>query len=38
MKKKELLGWAFIALASVTSCTNNTEEILTQECEIRLTS
>ena len=38
MKKRKLLGWAFIALASITSCTNNTEEILTQECEIRLTS
>ena len=38
MKKRKLLGWAFIALASITSCTNNTEEILTRECEIRLTS
>lgn len=32
------LGWAFIAIASITSCTHDTEHILTQECEIRLTS
>ena len=38
MKKNKRLGWAFIAIASITSCTHNTEHILTQECEIRLTS
>ena len=37
MEKRILLGWVFIALASITSCTY-TEEIHTQECEIRLTS
>ena len=38
MKKTKLFGWALIALASITSCTNDTEEVLTQESEIKLTS
>ena len=38
MKKTKLFGWALIALASITSCTNNAEEVLTQESEIKLTS
>lgn len=38
MKKNKLLGWTFIALATITSCNNDTEEIYTQENEIKLTS
>ena len=38
MKKSKLLGWAFMALASITSCSDNAEEILSQESEIKLTS
>lgn len=38
MKKNKLLEWTFIALATITSCTNDTEEIYTQENEIKLTS
>ena len=26
MKKSKLLGWAFMALATITSCTDNEEE------------
>ena len=37
MKKSKLLGWAFMALASITSCSDETE-VLTQESEIKLTS
>ena len=39
MKKFNLLGLSLVTtIASFTACTNDTEEILTQECEIRLTS
>ena len=38
MKKTKLFGWAFVALASFSACTNDTEDILTQESEIKLTS
>ncbi len=38
MKRIKLLGWALLALTSITSCSNHTEEILTQEYEIKLTS
>ncbi len=37
MKKRKLLGWAFVALTSITSCSDNTEEALTQRNEIKLT-
>ena len=39
MKKTKLLGLAFIAtMASFTACTNDSEEVLAQESEIKLTS
>ena len=38
MKKNKLLEWTFIALATITSCTNDTVDIYTQENEIKLTS
>ena len=39
MKKFNLLSLSLVTtIASFTACTNDTEEILTQECEIRLTS
>ena len=41
MKKTKLFGWAFAATmmgASFTACTNEANEVLTQESEIRLTS
>ena len=38
MKKIKLLGWALMALASFSACTNDAEEILAQENEIKLTS
>ena len=39
MKRTKLLGLALVAaMASFTACTNNAEEVLTQEKEIRLTS
>ena len=37
MKKSKLLGWAFMALATITSCSEDTD-VLTQESEIKLTS
>ena len=37
MKKAKLFGWALMALASITSCTNDTE-VLTLGNEIKLTS
>ena len=37
MKKSKLLGWAFMALASITSCSEDTD-VLSQESEIKLTS
>ena len=38
MKKTKMFGWALIALASFTSCTNDAEEIFSLESEIKLTS
>ena len=38
MKKTKLFGWALVALASFSACTNDAEEVLTQESEIKLTS
>ena len=38
MKKSKLLGWAFIALASLSACTDNADDVLAGESEIRLTS
>ena len=37
MKINKLLGWAFMALATITSCSEDTD-VLTQESEIKLTS
>lgn len=37
MKKNKMLGWALMTLATITSCTNDTE-FLTQGNEIKLTS
>ena len=37
MKKSKLLGWAFMALATITSCSEDTD-VLSQESEIKLTS
>ena len=39
MKKTKLFGWTFVAsMIGFFACTNNAEEVLTQESEIRLTS
>ena len=38
MKKSKLFGWALMALASITSCTNDAEEVIAQKNEIMLTS
>lgn len=38
MKKTKLFGWALMALASFSACTNDAEEVLAQENEIKLTS
>ena len=38
MKKSKLFGWAFIALASLSACTDNAGDVLAGENEIRLTS
>ena len=38
MKKTKMFGWALIALASITSCTNDAEEIFSLKSEIKLTS
>ena len=38
MKKSKLFGWAFVALASLSACTDNAGDVLAQESEIRLTS
>ena len=38
MKKSKLLGWAFMALASLSACTDNAGDVLAGENEIRLTS
>lgn len=41
MKKTKLFGWAFVASmmsASFSACSNDAEEVLAQESEIRLTS
>ena len=41
MKKSKLFGWAFIAAltsAGFSSCSNDTEEVLLKESEIKLTS
>lgn len=41
MKKIKLFGWAFLATmmcSSFSACSNETEEVLAQESEIRLTS
>ena len=37
MKKSKLLGWAFMVLATITSCSEDTD-VLSQETEIKLTS
>ena len=37
MKRSKLLGWTFMALASITSCSEDTD-VLTQKSEIKLTS
>ena len=38
MKKSKLFGWAFMALASLSACTDNAGDVLAGESEIRLTS
>jgi hypothetical protein len=38
MKKTKLFGWVLMALASFSACTNDAEEVLAQESEIKLTS
>ena len=41
MKKTKLFGWAFVAYmmgANFSACSNDAEEVLAQESEIRLTS
>ena len=38
MKKSKLLGWAIMALASLSACTDNAGDVLAGESEIRLTS
>ena len=38
MKKSKLFGWAFVAMCFVACSSNETEEILNQEHEIKLTS
>ena len=38
MKKSKLLGWALMALASLSACTDNAGDVLAGENEIRLTS
>ena len=38
MKKSKLLRWAFMALASLSACTDNAGDVLAGESEIRLTS
>ena len=38
MKKSKLLGWALIALANLSACTDNAGDVLAGENEIRLTS
>ena len=39
MKKTKLFGWVFIAsMMSLSACSNDAEEVLTQENEIKLTS
>lgn len=39
MKKTKFFGWALIAaMTSFSACTNDSEEVLTQESEIKLTS
>ena len=38
MKKSKLFGWAFVAMCFVACSSNETEEILNQEREIKLTS
>ena len=38
MKKTKLFGWALMVLASFSACTNDAEEVLAQESEIKLTS
>ena len=38
IKKSKLLGWAFMALASLSACTDNAGDVLAGESEIRLTS
>ena len=38
MKNSKLFGWAFMALASLSACTDNADDVLASENEIRLTS
>ena len=38
MKKSKLFGWAIMALASLSACTDNAGDVLAGESEIRLTS
>ena len=39
MKKKKLYGWAFVAtMMGIISCTNDAENLLSQQSEIKLTS
>lgn len=38
MKKSKLFGWAIMALASLSACTDNAGDVLAGENEIRLTS
>ena len=39
MKKTKLFGWALVAsMMSLSACSNDAEEVLTQESEIKLTS
>ena len=39
MKKTKLFGWAFLAsMMSLSACSNDAEEVLAQESEIKLTS
>ena len=38
MKKSKLFGWALMALASLSACTDNAGDVLAGESEIRLTS
>ena len=38
MKKSKLFGWVFVALASLSACTDNAGDLLAGESEIRLTS